>query len=292
MHEKKIETRRLEELKSHPRQAELFADLNEAEFEKLKQSVREGLNVPIEITTDNVVIDGHQRLKAARELGWETIDVWVRDDLKDQQAIDQRHIQANLDRRQLTRLEQARLIKALYEMERTSLPRRRSKSLGDVRDRVGKRFGIDGRTAQRWLNVLETPQVVQEALSKGTLTMLLAEQVSHLEPELKEHVADRIRECEKPAQVVREILAQQHKPGKESERLPRTLDELEVIANLLDKVEVDTDLSVEDVKRGRDVLTRFRKRCRALAGQLKRQAMDVKADSSNSQVAIEDVNAA
>ena len=107
MSEKRIESRRLEHLKSHPRQAELFSDLNEAEFERLKQSLGEGLNVPIEITQDNVVIDGHQRLRAARELGWEDIQVWVRDDLPNQQAIDQRHIEANLDRRQLTRIEQA-----------------------------------------------------------------------------------------------------------------------------------------------------------------------------------------
>jgi ParB-like chromosome segregation protein Spo0J len=121
MHEKRFETRRLDELKSHPRQDELFSNLNEAEFEKLKQSVDGGLNVPIEITTDNVVIDGHQRLRAARELGWETIDVWVRDDLPDQKAIDQRHIEANLDRRQLTRLDQARLIKALCELASISM---------------------------------------------------------------------------------------------------------------------------------------------------------------------------
>jgi len=92
--------------------------------------------------------------------------------------------------------------------------------------------------------------------------------------------------------VVKEVLAPQRKPSKKSERLPKTLDELEVIANFLEKFEVDTDLSAEDVKRGRDVLNRFRKRCRVLAGQLKRQAMDVEADSGNSETANEDADAA
>lgn len=145
MSDKRIEYRRLEDLKSHPRQAELFSDLNEAEFERLKQSLNKGLNVPIAITQDNLVIDGHQRLRAARELRWKEIQVWVRDDLQDQQAIDQRHIEANLDRRQLTRIEQAKLIKALCDLERNNRPRRHHAFLGDVRDRIGRRFGMDGR---------------------------------------------------------------------------------------------------------------------------------------------------
>lgn len=64
-----------------------------------------------------------------------------------------------------------------------------------------------------------------------------------------------------------------------------------MIAKLLDKVDVDTDLSVEDAKRGLDVLTRCSKRCRALAGHLKRPTMDVKADSGKSRSALKNLNA-
>jgi ParB family transcriptional regulator, chromosome partitioning protein len=292
MHAKRIETRRLDDLKSHPRQADFFSDLNEGEFEKLKQSLAKRLDFPIEITTENVVIDGHQRLRAARELGWKEIQVWVRDDLTDQQEIDQRHIEANLDRRQLNRLEQARLIKALCEMERSNRPRRHDAFLGDVRDRIGKRFGIDGRTAQRWMNLLETPQVVQEAVSKGKLPMILAEKVSHLIAELKQHVADRIQGGEDPARVVKEVLAQQGKPGKQPKRLPKSVEKLAKIAKLLEKVDVDANLSVEDAKQGLDVLSRCSERCRALAGHLERPVKAVKADSCNNQSVLEDVNAA
>ncbi|MGO9598757.1 MAG: ParB/RepB/Spo0J family partition protein [Isosphaeraceae bacterium] len=292
MSEKRIESRRLEDLKSHPRQAELFSDLNEAEFERLKQSLGEGLNVPIEITQDNVVIDGHQRLRAARELGWEKIQVWVRDDLKNQQAIDQRHIEANLDRRQLTRLEQARLIRALCDLERNIHPRRYDAFQGDIRDRIGKRFGIDGRTAQRWMNLLNTPPEIQDAFLRGKLTMTLAEKVSHLPDELKKKMVNRIQAGEDPVQVVRAMLAQQRKPEKQSERLRKTVDELEEIAKLLDKVDVDTNLTAEEAKLGLDVLTRCTKRCRGLADQLERAAKAVEAGSGKRQSTLEDVNAA
>jgi ParB-like chromosome segregation protein Spo0J len=288
MQEKRIETRRLDELKSHPQQAALFSDLNEAEFEKLKQSVEKGLDHPIEITTENVVIDGHQRLRAARGLGLETIDVWVRDDLTDEQAISRRHIEANLDRRQLTRLEQARLMKALCDLERIKRPRRHDAHLGDVRDRIGQRFGMDGRTAGRWMNVLNTPPAIQKAVSEGKLTMILAEKVSHLKNDLMEYVAGRIDGGEDPAHVVRDVQKLRWKSGKQ----PKSVEKLADIAKLLDKVKVDTDLSVREAQQGVAVLTRCTERCRALAAQLERLTKAVQADSGNSQSAIEDVNAA
>jgi ParB family transcriptional regulator, chromosome partitioning protein len=282
--DKRIESRRVEDLKSHPRQAELFSDLNEAEFERLKQSLSKGLNAPIKITDDDTVIDGHQRLRAARELGWQEIQVWVGDDLPNQQAIDQRHIEANLDRRQLNRIEQARLIRELCDLERKNRPRRHHAFLGDVRDRIGRRFGMDGRTAQRWMNILETPREVQDAVSQGKLTMLLAEQVSRLTHEQKKHVTDRIRDGEDPVQVVRDTLTQKRKPERQSEGSRKPVDGLELIAMLLDRVEiVDSDLSDEDTKRSLDALARCSKRCRALTSQLKRPTMAADANAGNCQ---------
>src|SRR6476660_66913 len=85
MIEKCIETRGVDELHPHHRQAELFPDLQGADFDELVASLdRDSLITPIEITTGNVVIDGHQRLRAAKQLGWTDIDVWVRTDLPDQ----------------------------------------------------------------------------------------------------------------------------------------------------------------------------------------------------------------
>jgi hypothetical protein len=143
---------------------------------------------------------------------------------------------------------------------------------------------MDGRTAQRWMNVLETPREVQDAVSQDKLTVLLAEQVSRLTAEQKKHVADRIRDGEDPFQAVKDALAQKGKPKKQSEESRKPVDGLEVIALLLDCVEiVDRDLSVEDTERSLDALARCTKRCRALTSQLKRPAMAAKPDAGNSQ---------
>ena len=120
--------------------------------------------------------------------------------------------------------------------------------------------------------------------------MILAERVSRLGPELRRDLGERIRTGEEPVQVVKEVLAQQTKPGKRSERLPTGIEKLEEIAELLVKVHVDTDLSAEDAKRGLDVLTRCSDRCRTLAGHLKRPAMAHKSHSANSQAALKQLN--
>jgi ParB-like chromosome segregation protein Spo0J len=106
---RRIESRLIADLKRHPNQDGLFFPLEGEEFERFIESLKGGLDDPIEITPDNVIVDGHQRVRAALELGWTHIQVWVRDDLVDQAAVDRRHIEANFNRRQLTGLDRARL---------------------------------------------------------------------------------------------------------------------------------------------------------------------------------------
>ena len=55
---------KVDDLRPHPRQSELFRDLSEIEFAFLAGDIkRNGLQQPIEITPDGTVIAGHQRLR-------------------------------------------------------------------------------------------------------------------------------------------------------------------------------------------------------------------------------------
>lgn len=76
----KIIYKRLDELKEdkgNPRK------INRYQLECLKESLKKwGFRSPINITKDGTIIGGHQRVKAARELGWEKpIPCKVDDDL-------------------------------------------------------------------------------------------------------------------------------------------------------------------------------------------------------------------
>ena len=112
--------------------------------------------------------------------GREKIPAWIRDDLKDQRAIDNRFITANLNRRQMSRLDQARAYKRLKEIHG-----KYGRAKGDTRDFLAKQFGVSGRTLDRYLRVLETPKVVQEAVDDRKLSMQDGVDVSFLEPEYR-----------------------------------------------------------------------------------------------------------
>ena len=121
---RRIEMRSLSDLTPHPGQDELCHPLSPEELARLAEDIRRnGLLQPVEITPDGGVIDGHQRVLAARELGRTEITVRVRDDLADDRsAIDRRHIAANLHRRQLLPLDQVRLAARMLEIERGHRP--------------------------------------------------------------------------------------------------------------------------------------------------------------------------
>ncbi len=126
---KKLVTRQLSQLRPHPRQKEVFAELSGVALQDLADTIAaNGLLNPVEINGANVIIAGHGRVAAAQLLGWPEIDCWLRDDLTDEQA-DRRHVEDNLHRRQLSKLELARAYKALLELDSHELrngARRRS----------------------------------------------------------------------------------------------------------------------------------------------------------------------
>lgn len=74
-----VEIARLREYENNPR-------VNDKAVEKVAASIREfGFKVPIVIDTDNVIVCGHTRLKAAYSLGLDVVPCIVADDLTDEQ---------------------------------------------------------------------------------------------------------------------------------------------------------------------------------------------------------------
>jgi hypothetical protein len=153
---------------------------------------------------------GHQSARAAKFLAWEEIDVWVNDELAAQgdQAVEQRLIEDNLVGRKLDRLEQVRCYRRLHEMApQTPEGRRRSHQLGRLRDLIGARLGMSGRTLERYVRVLDTPREVQDAFQAGRLSLVNASRVAGLPPEAQEQLAADLRAGVNPKQAVAARLA-------------------------------------------------------------------------------------
>ena len=196
----KTEHRPLSELKPHPKNV-IFADLSDAALDELASDMdAHGQEHPIDILPDGTVIGGHQRLRAARRLGWKTIRCRVRFDLAaaGEVAIEEFLLRDNLLRRQLDPIEVARVYRRLKELAKNN--GRAFK--GDVRDLIAKRFGKSGRTLDRWLRLLDTPLEVQNAVIAGTLRLVDGGKVADLPEDLREEIADRLRSGQAPKKVV------------------------------------------------------------------------------------------
>lgn len=87
-------------LKPHPRNNEFFDDLNGEEFERLKNSIRdEKIYNDILVSPDMTIISGHQRVRAAKELGMKLVPIKIDEDLQDENAKLRALISNNFGRR-------------------------------------------------------------------------------------------------------------------------------------------------------------------------------------------------
>jgi ParB-like chromosome segregation protein Spo0J len=197
-----IVRRKLALLRPHPRQAEIFTPPSEKALQELADDMaKHGLVNPVEITPDNVIIAGHSRVAAARRLGWSEIDCWLRDDLSPAE-VDRRHVRDNLNRRQMSRLEFARACQRMRELDDDEL---RNGSSGDLRDVIGRRLGISGRSLDRLARVLGTPIEVQQAFDNRDLNLRQALAVAALPDDRQQRVAQAIARGTSPSEAVRVI---------------------------------------------------------------------------------------
>lgn len=79
---KEIQNISVNVLKVHPRNTEFFDDISGKEYEEFKNSIQEeGFVNEIIVAPDMTIISGHQRYKAAKDLGIELVPVRIREDL-------------------------------------------------------------------------------------------------------------------------------------------------------------------------------------------------------------------
>ena len=209
-----VQRRRIADLRSHPRQQSTYGDLSDREFLTLKEDIsRRGVRQPIVVTHDGTIVDGHQRVRACKELGIEEIEAVISQDTE-QADVDEGFVRSNLIRRQLDPLSKARALQSLMEIEY----QRKGKELnaqhdGDFRDQLAELLGgnVSGRTIDRYLQLLRLPQVIQDAVSSGDLPMTKALKVESLDEDSQEEIVRRIAIGEKARSVVAEYV----KPKKD-----------------------------------------------------------------------------
>jgi ParB-like chromosome segregation protein Spo0J len=265
---RKLVQMQLCKLRSHPSQASLYASRKRWQIDDLAASMdKEGLLEPVETTPDGTIISGHGRVEAARRLGWKTILCWVREDLaaEGEEAVEARLIEANLHRRHLSKLDMVRCYRRLKEMERNSRGRKKSAKevAGDVRDLIAQRFGVSGRTLDRWLQVLELPLPLQEAVEDGRLALVVAVRVQAHDAEQQSEIAKQVADGEDPKAVVAKYLAppdRRHRNIRDALRnltkmLQRGIDDLSHRVDDVDSDQVEPHLPI--IKKARRLLRKL-----------------------------------
>jgi ParB-like chromosome segregation protein Spo0J len=106
----------------------ILPPLPEEEYRQLRDSIRHhGVQVPLLVTSDGAVIDGHERLRACRELGTRQFPMRVLGRMTGEERREMA-IRLNIERRHLSREERRRLLDSLIQAD----PRRSTREVADL----------------------------------------------------------------------------------------------------------------------------------------------------------------
>lgn len=108
----------INELKPHPRNNEFFDDMTGDAWNAFKESIStSGIVEPIVVTQNMVIVSGHQRVRAARELGLSTIMVDIRKYENDDKVLKDL-IETNIRQRGIGNPNPVKLGRCIKELER------------------------------------------------------------------------------------------------------------------------------------------------------------------------------
>lgn len=170
-----------EDLTDNPISRKVFENLTDEQFDALKADIKaRGLQHPPEITTGNVIISGHERVRACRALGITTIQSIVREDLDTEAKQAEHAIKDNVLRRQLTPFDIAKagqVLEKIHAAKRGGDHRSKEYQAGSndplekarTRDKVAEVFGMSGR---KYYNIRQAVHLAEKKQDKDALRKL------------------------------------------------------------------------------------------------------------------------
>ncbi|TWU35661.1 Nucleoid occlusion protein [Novipirellula aureliae] len=245
MRSKKV---RIENLTHHQWQGSIISDLQPKEFASLKNDIEQrGLQTPILVTRDFMVIDGHQRLRACVELKFDEIDAVYFEPTSEHER-DQAFLLNNIQRRQMGVVARARAIQKLVEIERAKMFGCRSRpTASQLRDRIAKSIGgsMSGRTVDRYIQLLRLPTWLQDCVDRGEVGLVLALKCERLDRATLESIEAKILTGVHPKKLIKSALDEKptsHAVGVETDTEVNPYDEfLDTAAWFLNWLDDDID---------------------------------------------------
>ena len=189
-----LKTISVDELMENEINKEVFREMNEEEFERLKNSISDvGLLQPLSVVkTDKgyKLIAGHQRLKALKELGINTAPVLILN-YKDETDGHVALVHANLAARQLNEIDLARAI--AYEKNLLKEKKKSGEFKGDINKTVADSLNLSKETLKRVEKLNKLIPEIQDLISKNELAAGKGQIIATLDEETQKLIYDTLK---------------------------------------------------------------------------------------------------
>lgn len=288
------------ELNPHSKNDYFFDDMSGDKWDEFVESVRtSGVIEPIVITQDKVIVSGHQRVRACKELGITSINAEVRI-YDDDDAIIKDLLETNVRQRGDIGGSTVKLGRRIKELERiygirqgsaggTGSNQYASSAIGTsskiqfTEEELATRLGIGLDTLKRAKILVSLPQEIQDLVEAGNISPSTASRlIARLSPEEQEQLAASLPATEKLTQkqvqqYIRDISDRDVQIGEQANELVHLRQKNQELQLNLDKAQKTETITVypddydktkrENKERARDydILNKeYQKRCQEL----------------------------
>lgn len=174
----------INELKAHPRNNEFFDDITGDKWEELLESIRKrvkekkrGNIESIIITQDKVIVSGHQRVRAFKELGIQTIEAEIRIYNSDDEILLDL-LESNIRRRGEVGGSAKKIGKGIKELERLYEIEHggsiRNNCVLKTQEQLAKEMDMDVRTLQNYKILADMIPELDDLVTTGIVTKTTA----------------------------------------------------------------------------------------------------------------------
>lgn len=177
---------KIAELKPHKRNSEFFDDMSGEKWQEFLESIKtSGVIEPIVLTQDKVIVSGHQRVRACRELGINEILAEVRV-YDDEDKVIKDLLETNIRQRGDIGGSSIKLGRRIKELERVygihnggndKVTRTANGETGFTQEDLAKKLGISVDTLQRAKTLASLSPEIQSLIENGNISASTAARI-------------------------------------------------------------------------------------------------------------------
>lgn len=260
-------------LKPHPRNQEFFDDTTGESWDDFLKSIRtSGVIVPIVITEDNIMVSGHQRVRACKELGIKDIKYCVNHYETEDQILKDL-IETNIRQRGIGNPNPVKFGRCIKELERIhgikngnnqhtdSLPQ--SAEPSKTQETLASELGISVDSLNRYKKLAELIPEVEDFLDTGmisattalaivkqlciddqkTLMSQLDKQTKYTQSEIQKQI-DLLKQ--QPVEVIKEVTPEDYDSNKK--KLVKLSEELKTAKKKYEELKTKYETTSEELK--------------------------------------------